>query len=391
MALVLQPSHGFVARRRTAIRCFVATAATTTQHQQHVVVVGAGLAGLATAHYLLEKKRRVTLVDKKPIGMGGASSVAGGLLHPFSPRLKLVHLGMEGLDATNALLEKASRFEPRCIVRDRLYRVAATPQHEDACAEAALRYPMFCSGYDAATKRLELSNGCKVVDVPLYLRGLYASLVQDYNTDQFEFVQSTWEDYCRASSSTLLSFPNDNVDAIVYAGGGDMFLENILSRHAFPIELVRGQSIILDESLSSLPHRDALLCGKYLSPTAIPGRIVIGATHEYKEVPLSRDEVVAELQSRSAAFLPKDLFDNNSTAAATLVDVTSGWRVQSQRGARGRVPMVGTLHDEQKEWIFTGLSSRGLLHHAICAEFLATALCDKDESILAKHQLLWWK
>jgi len=43
-------------------------------------IVGGGLAGLSTAFHLLEKKSNVhvTILDKAPVGKGGASSVAGG-------------------------------------------------------------------------------------------------------------------------------------------------------------------------------------------------------------------------------------------------------------------------------------------------------------------------
>lgn len=53
----------------------------------NVAVVGGGLAGLATAYHLLEKKKsselfsgdiHVTIFDKASVGTQGASSVAGG-------------------------------------------------------------------------------------------------------------------------------------------------------------------------------------------------------------------------------------------------------------------------------------------------------------------------
>ena len=45
-----------------------------------VGIVGGGLAGLATAFHLIEKKPSVniTIIDKALPGAGGASSVAGG-------------------------------------------------------------------------------------------------------------------------------------------------------------------------------------------------------------------------------------------------------------------------------------------------------------------------
>lgn len=47
---------------------------------QHIGIIGGGLAGLSTAYYLLEKAPglSVTVIDKGEPGTGGASAVAGG-------------------------------------------------------------------------------------------------------------------------------------------------------------------------------------------------------------------------------------------------------------------------------------------------------------------------
>ena len=57
-----------------------------------IAVVGGGLAGLGTAaHLLLETEQPLQALhvfDAMPPGKGGASAVAAGLLHPFTPRSK---------------------------------------------------------------------------------------------------------------------------------------------------------------------------------------------------------------------------------------------------------------------------------------------------------------
>ena len=57
-----------------------------------IAVLGGGLAGLGTAaHLLLEAEstlRALHVFDQAPPGEGGASAVAAGLLHPFTPRSK---------------------------------------------------------------------------------------------------------------------------------------------------------------------------------------------------------------------------------------------------------------------------------------------------------------
>ena len=65
------------------------------------------------------------------------------------------------------------------------------------------------------------------------------------------------------------------------------------------------------------------------------------------------------------------------------------------RGQHGRVPIIGRscgdLHDDA--WLFTGLSSRGLIYHGIYGDILSGAVLEgNEESMLKKYPHLgWWK
>ena len=83
-----------------------------------VGVVGGGLMGMATSYFLLRSGRcRVTLYDaslRRPItGYSAcASSVAGGLLHPLTPRLKPAWEATEALRKADELVrEDESRHD----------------------------------------------------------------------------------------------------------------------------------------------------------------------------------------------------------------------------------------------------------------------------------------
>ena len=86
--------------------------------------------------------------------------------------------------------------------------------------------------------------------------------------------------------------------------------------------------------------------------------------------------------------------------------ITSGIRVQSNRGTFGRFPMIGKydsvsndgaknrlLHDNV--WLFTGLSSRGLLYHGVFGDMLTNQILQRDnyEHYASKFvdHLEWWK
>jgi glycine/D-amino acid oxidase-like deaminating enzyme len=298
------------------------------------------------------------------------------LLHPLSPRGKLVHWGLEGLASASRLVESASRFAPHCVLRDRLFRVALTEQNvislKNSTSLEICRW-MSKNEMDAALGShsmggLELSHGCKVIHVPSYLEGLYIA--------------------CQVMGPIVWQTKYDvsalaNHDVIVWAGGAGMFQDGLLDRKLLPIQLIRGQSLVLRPTHDA--QREAALCGKYIAPL-LENRILVGASHEFGDKPLTEEKLYDELRAKSYNLAP-DLWDNS------VVDmVTCGWRVQSKRGRHGRLPIVGQV--SEKQWIFTGLSSRGLLYHGIYAEKLAGMILsvDKGVSVTKAHMHLnWWR
>jgi glycine/D-amino acid oxidase-like deaminating enzyme len=304
------------------------------------------------------------------------------LLHPLSPRGKLIHWGLEGLAAAEKLVDTASRHGDNVILRRELYRVALSPQNVEQFQATAERLPELCDWLKAedipncegskVLGGLRLSNGCKVIHVPSYLQGLWKAC---------EHVAA--ERGC--STSWSISKKADvraTCDTAVYAAGNGLFQNGVLSNADLPVQLVRGQSLEL--RVPDHEHKKpALLCGKYLSPLPNPNLALLGATQEFKETAFTRSEVIAELKKRTdGAFVWNE---------DQIHRVTTGTRVQSERGKYGRLPIVGRLREN--EWMFTGLSSRGLVYHGIYGELLADAiLTDSEENMLEKcADLHWWK
>lgn len=84
----------WLVQKATSLVCFLS-----------VVVPPAGFAGLATAYHLARFGSDVTVFDPNEAGAAGASSVAAGLLHPLTPRGKLIWKGEEGYKAAKQLIE----------------------------------------------------------------------------------------------------------------------------------------------------------------------------------------------------------------------------------------------------------------------------------------------
>ena len=333
------------------------------------------------------------------------------LLHPFSPRGKLVYFGKEGLDESNSLVQVSQRFEPDCVLRDKLYRIALTEKNVHDLQQTASVHPEYatwlssdeiesqCGSLTKCHGGILLSNGCKVIHVPTYLSGLWKAC------EEMSDSRATWS-ILHESSSDLSSQPEDSTnfwkqkladfDSVVFSAGSGLFHDSVLQKDAndFPAELVRGQSIefTLDDCdlKDSNFSNQAILCGKYIAPLKGNNQVLIGATHEYKEEPFNEDEVLEDLRARS--FDISHLVWNQGKVNR----ITSGYRVQSRRGKYGRIPIIGkTIYDDihHNSWLFTGLSARGLIYHGVYGKILSESILRNDESTIVDvmPDALWWK
>ena len=372
---------------------------TTTDPQTNITVIGGGLAGLAVTYHLLQQSTatRIRIVDRAGVGQAGASSVAGGLLHPLSPRGKLVHKGLEGIQETNVLLQAAlaNRDHATIVLRDRLYRVALSEKQAETFQKTAKEIPHLCewvpeNDIKAVCKAKEdvyggllLKNGCQVIHVPSYLKGLWKACesVAQENNCHLSWTLDISNDWCTNRN-------NEETDIIVYAAGSGLFeAHSLLDPSSFPVQLVHGQSLELRYRDSSQRCMEALLCGKYVSPSPDPALVLVGSTHEFKDTLLSPSDVIRELKERTVSVTP-DIWQQ-----CDVQNVTQGTRVQSERGKHGRLPIMGKLPGSGNTWIFTGLSSRGLLYHAMYGKILARAILTGSEDTLTEFDddTLWWK
>lgn len=357
-----------------------------------IAVVGGGLAGLATAFHLLQKapNSKITIFDKALPGCGGASSVAGGLLHPLSPKGKLVYSGLEGLAATNRLIDAACKVGGRdCILESEIYRVATNEDQVSILKDTANSLPSIAewrSRQDLESYNfpkdvlgaLRLHSGCMVVHMPSYLGGLWEA-IQTIGRGPKTWIclESQPMDDSNDWHNLLSKF-----DTVVLSAGAGLFQDSIVTQK-LPIQLVRGQSIEMKHSRNS---NHAVLGGKYVSPLPDRDRVLIGATHEFSDIPLDPEQVIAELRQRTTSFA-SEIWENG-----TIDKLTCGYRVQSNRGRNGRMPIVGKVEISfhRNAWIYTGLSSRGLLYHGIFGEILASKILQteyKDDGV----NLNWWK
>jgi glycine/D-amino acid oxidase-like deaminating enzyme len=376
------------------------------------------------------------------------------LVHPLSPRGKLVYLGLECLQATQELVQEAqwsssisSRVrlsqtpntddkphnnDGNIVLRQEILRLALTETHVQQLKATSETLPQYCTWLNQEELPDTISRnkvmgalkihqgGCLVVHVPSYLQGLWKACenLAKENNVQIEYK------LIPTSQNIVDAVPWSDLDAVVLAAGAGLLQEQGLlcdndssngNDYSLPVQLVRGQSV---ELRANQPLPNALLCGKYVSP--LPGcsttnnnRVLVGATHEFTNDPLPIPDVTTFLQDATTSFY------DWSTNGVVVDRVTEGYRVQSQRGPQGRRPIMGRLscpgsldkdrqisgfahHD--RAYIYTGLSSRGLLYHAYYARALVQRIfrdteqnkedslsSSSFETLLTDDDWNWWR
>ena len=105
-------------------------------------------------------------------------------------------------------------------------------------------------------------------------------------------------------------------------------------------------------------------------------------------LPTAEDPVLDAAAAPDEAFL-SGKYISPLPVNGTVDRLTTGVRLQSNRGRFGKMPIVGryehtaeTAIRHENCWIFTGLSSRGLIYHGLFGRWLAeSVLRDEEETM----------
>lgn len=386
-------------RRRPPARRIVASSG---ECPERIAVIGGGLAGLATTHHILNSTERVarkrggdssrihvTVFDPAAPGTSvGASAVAAGLLHPFTPRVKKkVWQAEKGMDAAIALIEKAQKFAERPLIRHSgILRLAMTSQQVDDFRVARNRFPRELDLLSSTVlvgklpdpplnKRGVLHNQGAVVNTPAYLKALWAACASSG--------RASWSQERVGAFEDLLP---DFDSVIVCAGAATRAVSNMAS---LPILPCRGQNIrFRPRHAGTNPPPYPLISGKYIIPDMFSessGDLIAGATFEYCD-----DEATPqESLDYASNLLPPDVeraYDELEAPLGQLspmlcelydaVDSVAGVRALPPRSSLGSIPIAGEIKgvpDGKSAWLLTALGSRGLLHAAFLGRTVARA------------------
>ena len=353
------------------------------------VVIGAGLAGAATAASLARRGWRVCVLDAHAAPAGGASGLPAGLLVPHvSPDDSLLsRLSRAGVRATwqqaQALLAQGLDWQATGVLELRLDSSSGLPADWPEAgrdwSEPASAAQLQNIGSRAAAAcwhpRAGWVKPARLVSALLAQPGIQWRGGVEVTRLEYEPGSGLWQVF--GSQGQMLEQANLVVLAAAYACG-------TLVQHPLPLQAIRGQV--------SWGLQSADQAGGTAAFPSFPAFPVNGNGSFLPGVPTDEGPIWLAgagftRDSNDKRIEPQDQLDNLARlqtllplAAAQLAPDFERGAVRAWAGVRcaspDRLPLVGPVDNLQQPglWINTAMGSRGLTFAVLCAELLATRL-----------------
>jgi glycine/D-amino acid oxidase-like deaminating enzyme len=394
-----------------------------------IAIVGGGYAGLASAFKLLKNVKSINIFDRASVGLGGASAVSAGLLHPLSPKGRLLWRGTQGYESTKRMLNAASQHDKQLYSHINLLRPIIGNKQQTLWNTAVANLPEWLesvslSEYSQQTGIHQFSpdilgavriKNSLLVDSPLYLQALWRAISTcdsvDANwhvTDCVDVVQlSNQFDAvilsCGADIDRLWSSAFNQSPDIKYNNGSDKASSSEIN--TVDAVMKRKLNITLNESRNQLfapfsadgdpllLEGTGLLSGEYVIHRTINGQrvVLVGAAHKKLSVdshyfPTNATELYdSEQQNKADADAFREMVSaklHPSLRHLSPVGFNCGVKVLTPRSTAGRLPFVGRHPRQRNVWMIAGFGSRGLVHHVTAADILVEAILSGDEGVI---------
>ncbi|XP_058180721.1 uncharacterized protein LOC131299121 isoform X6 [Rhododendron vialii] len=360
----------------------------------------------------------IDIYDEVGIG-GGASGVAGGLLHPYSPKecwsesLKLLGIA-EATMASKELDSETPDFEEtsnRFIVRRRgILRPAISLKHLNILTDNAQKslpcckiesldrdaaqnlVPSLCVPSNLAFYMPEAIN----VHPQRYLKALLLAcedLAKDLSTSGLNRKELHLH---KKSVNNLLELAGDYSAVIVCLGARAGFLPELYEK--LPLRTCRGviAHLQLPDDVSEVypDHAPSILSDAWLSIQG-PRNLQLGSTWEWNSRNYSSDVPPEEASKALQELLPKASAIYPAIKNWAFTGASAGLRAMPPLTPHGSLPLLGCLNDlvggnhTCKYWLFGGLGSRGLLYHGWLGKLLAQAVLSCNEDLLPSELTSW--
>ncbi|XP_061351144.1 uncharacterized protein LOC133296207 [Gastrolobium bilobum] len=399
-----------------------------TQHPLRYAVLGAGFAGLSVVWHLLkhspkELNLRIDIYDEVGIG-GGASGISGGLLHPYSPKVKLLWEGAQCWKESIKLLriaEEAS-VSKDCQIGESAEDMKAFVAHKRGILRPAMDMKNMTKLNDNVKTylpscRVETLNNeeaqCLLPGVCLPFNTAFF-MPEGLNIDSQNYLQALFqacknlvkESYTLNSGQKQLNLLKKSVhrlfefegeyDAVIICLGAKVnMLPEISGR--LPLRTCRGviAHLELADDISGYPeHGPSILSDAWIAVQG-PRSLNVGSTWEWKSMNSSPNVSNDEASKALLQLLPKASAIYPRIKDWVFTGARAGLRAMPPLTPLGSLPLLGCINDvigsnnTCKYWLFGGLGSRGLLYHGWLGNLMAHAVLSSTEEVIPSELTSW--
>ncbi|PON67087.1 FAD dependent oxidoreductase [Parasponia andersonii] len=395
-------------------------------------VLGAGFAGLSVAWHLLRESAkdlnlRIDIYDEIGIG-GGASGISGGLLHPYSPKAKLLWRGAECWNECLKLLSVAesaaidsqeldsaiSDFDPHfhgLIVRKRgVLRPAVSMKDLLLLSDNARNCLPSCRietlDEDAAQNivpnlRLPLNKAFYMPQAlnilpKRYVQALYLAcknLAKELSTSG---VGEKELHLHKKNVHKLVDLEGEYQAVIICLGAKADMLPELAGK--IPLRTCRGVVAhlkLLDDIGEEYPELGPSILSDAWLAIQGPRSLYMGSTWEWKSRNSSPNVSTSEASQALEELLPKAYAIYPDLKNWTFTGARAGLRAMPPLTPHGSLPLLGCVDEIVGEsmgckyWLFAGLGARGLLYHSWLGKLMAQAVLACNEQLIPSELTSW--
>ncbi|CAN8274700.1 unnamed protein product [Cochlearia groenlandica] len=421
------------------LRCSVSSSSSTaslsflTRPPLKYAVLGAGFAGISVAWHLLkecpkEVRLSVDVYDEIGIG-GGASGVSGGLLHPYSPKGKLLWHGsecwrecLELLNVAETAVSSSTTTYPfvsekgECndsfgdfVVRRRgILRPATNVKTLGLMSDNARNCFAGCvvETIDRDGAHNLVPNLCLPLNCAFYLPGAMNVNPKRYLQALFLACQNSARESLGSKNITLVKKSIDDVvklegeyDAVVICLGSKVdFLQGLNGK--LPLRTCRGviTHMQLPESTrGSYPEGGPSILSDAWLAVQGPRSLHIGSTWDWKSRNYAPDVSAEEATRALSELIPKASAVYPDIEKWEFAGARAGLRAMPPVTSHGSLPLLGCVDQLLgaatggycKFWVFGGLGSRGLLYHGWLGKLMAQAVLSCKEEMIPSELTSW--
>jgi tRNA 5-methylaminomethyl-2-thiouridine biosynthesis bifunctional protein len=361
----------------------------TPPASRDALIIGAGVAGCATAAALAQRGWRITMVDQAGVAQGASGNHAGVLRpHPSVDENPLARLCRAGFQLATSTLAAMSQVDSGACGALHYARNADQASAQQKIAQRYLEHSDYLQSLDAETIRQKFGlclqqpalwyPQARWVSPPSFCRALLAMA-----GEQLRFTKAQVQNVAQENGTWHAYDEHEQVIAsashLILASG---YATNaMLPGQPLPLRAGRGQINLLDAN--EAPDIPLILCGMGYAIPSFKQLTVCGASlmMDRSEVTPTLEETRDNLQ-KLQEFFPEWLpTQDESTLAA---------RVSIRPMSRDRLPIVGALPEHTTaanqpgrkgrqtqattRWCISGFGSRGLVVANLMAELLASQI-----------------